>query len=182
MKKILALICSFYLAGCGSCCRVSSDYQIDFSVASKPIDAEQSVYITLPEDAVYKRKTYPTTGKAIQKELIDNFSLQATTVDGAFALQSAEESLREAKNAGIDLLVLPKITYWEDRTTTWSGKSDKGEIVVDIVDVKTSKNVNRAKISVESPTMTFVNYHPDHWLGKAIKEYVQRLYSMKYQK
>ena len=176
MKRLLILFCIMGLSGCGSCCRVSSSYDIDFSVASKPIKAEHSLYITLPEDAVYRNKTYPTTGKAVQQELYSQFKLQVDKAETAFSVQTKEDYLKEAKNANIDLLVIPQITYWEDRVTSGSGKPDKTEVVVDIVDVKTEKNVNRAKISAEGPTMTFVNHHPDYLLGKAFVEYVQRLY------
>lgn len=176
MKKIFSIFGLLLLCGCGSCCRVSTDYKIDFTNKSKPISTKQSLYIALPEDAVYRTKTYPQSGKAIQRELYDNFSLKSSKVDNAFTLKSEKDSLQEAKINDIDLLVVPKITYWEDRTTTWSGKPDKGEIVVDIINVKTSENISRAQISAEGPKTTFVNYHPDHWLGKAIKEYVQKLY------
>ena len=70
----------------------------------------------------------------------------------------------------------PVILHWEDRSTEWSGKSDRLEVQLKIVDVVSRGEIASTVISGKSKWLTFGGDHPQDLLKSPIEGYVESLY------
>ena len=73
-------------------------------------------------------------------------------------------------------LVYPTILHWEDRATEWSGRSDKVEIKVVVVDVLTGNTITGSIIKGSSGLATFGGDHPQDLLPGPVNQFVSTLY------
>jgi len=90
--------------------------------------------------------------------------------------QPHEDALRFARGKNFIYLVYPTILHWEDRATEWSGKSDRVEVKIQVVDVKAGLPVETVLIKGRSGLGTLGGDHPQDLLPEPIEGFVSSLY------
>jgi hypothetical protein len=80
--------------------------------------------------------------------------------------------LEAARAGGHDYLIFPEIKHWEDRATEWSGKSDKIEVRITIIDARTGDLVDSVDVRGKSRWGTFGGDHPQDLLAVPIEDFV----------
>jgi hypothetical protein len=72
--------------------------------------------------------------------------------------------------------VIPEILHWEDRNTEWSGKPDRVDIKLVVVDARSNVEVASMVFSRKSQLATKGDSYPQDLLPEPIKLYVDSLY------
>ena len=169
-KTFLSLLTLLALTGCAT-------NNVTFNIDEKDLNRNQSLYVMLPENGYYGAKEYKFSGNTVQKNLVRAFQRYSVAdVKASSNINSIQESLVEAKQEKIDLLICPEITHWEDRNTPWSGIRDKVGINVRVIDVNTQQVINDADLYGTNNWFTFVNNRPDVLVPDMIQKYTDLLY------
>ena len=174
MKFWIAAIClgAGVLAGCADTHELIRSSQTPGPVM-RPTD---SVYVAVPKDGAYGSATYRGSGATTAGEFVSAFGKRLRRVEGAHEYQSFEDALKTARSGGFTYLVFPTILHWEDRATEWSGKSDRVEVKVELVEVGSGRTVDSTLIKGKSKWATLGGDHPQDLLPKPIDEFVAALF------
>ncbi len=164
MKKLLLIGLIIALTGC------SSKYQqSEIGGESKiKLDKAKTVFIGSPKPTQYSNSGTATTGA-----LNSAFSRYARTVKVS-GCDDVDICMEQSKE--YDYLVVPDILFWEDRATEWSGKADKIEIKVSVIDIATKAKLKVVIINGKSKWLTFGGDHPQDLLPEPVNKFVASLY------
>jgi hypothetical protein len=75
-----------------------------------------------------------------------------------------------------DYLVYPNIVRWEDRQTEWSGRRDRLELKIDLLDMKDGTLLFSREISATGKWLTEGGDTPKDLLDQPIEEFVNTLF------
>ena len=170
MKKSLLVAVSFFLLGCGT-----SYEQTVVKPSMGSLEAGKSVLISAPQDGSYGGKEYEGSGQVTAGVARGAFLRFATQADVTTDCHGAD-CFDRARAGGYGYYVRPEILQWEDRATEWSGVSDKVEIRLSIIDVRTGQEIASQVIAGKSSVWTFGGDHPQDLLKEPVTEYVEGLY------
>jgi hypothetical protein len=156
-------------------CGCASTYeQVDVTAPSAKLLHGNSIMIATPSDGSYEAKAYSGSG-----------SMTAAAVNAAFAPYSDKISVSaecqdieclKNQSTPVDYFVVPEILHWEDRNTEWSGKKDKLEVKLSVIDAADGTTLATTIISGKSKWATFGGDHPQDLLPEPLKKYVESLY------
>ncbi|WP_174436430.1 DUF4823 domain-containing protein [Azospirillum brasilense] len=172
--KFLALavaLAGVALAGCADTHAVRSIAQ-----PQQKLVTSNSVYVSVPDDGQYGKTTYNGSGKAAANIVAAAFRRRMPMVEVATQRQAIPQAVAAAKAAGATHLVAPEILHWEDRATEWSGKPDRAELDIQIIDVSSGATIAHGVISGKSGLGTFGGDHPQDLLPQPVEEYVEALF------
>lgn len=149
----------------------------------KPADSESfkldpfdGIYVSVPRDGVYGSEDYAGSGVTTAQIIQAAFLRHTNNVRSGDSPQSIEEALEAAKDAGSMYLVLPVILHWEDRATEWSGKPDRVEVKIQVIEVATNLTTASAIAKGKSGLATFGGDRPQDLLPEPIGEFVSSMY------
>lgn len=137
---------------------------------------EDAVLIAVPADGAYGANVYRGSGQNTAQILHTAFSRRTRLVRAAISTQSFDEALAAAKKGGQRYLVYSTILHWEDRATEWSGKADRVEVKIDIVDSGSGATVASGIAKGRSGLATFGGDHPQDLLPQPVEEFVASVY------
>ena len=135
-----------------------------------------SAYVTTPADGRYGKTVYDGSGRMTSDIVATAFMRRLSRVDQADGPQSNEEALASARKMGATYLVAPDILQWEDRATEWSGKPDRAEIRLRVVDTATERVIASGLISGQSGLATLGGDKPQDLLRQPTENYVGSLF------
>lgn len=171
MKKLIPLL-FLMLTAC-------ANNSLEFSKNSEKIQRNKNILITLPSDGIFDGQIYQESGKKVQLQLAAAFapySENVYTTDGSFTL---DDAIRQGKNKKADYVISPQITHWEDRHTHWSGIRDRVEMVIDVIDVPSSKKINEANLFATNSSFgamfEYKNPPPERLLNKMFSQYTEEI-------
>jgi hypothetical protein len=95
-----------------------------------------SALVALPEDGAFGKKTYADSGRKTAQALVSAARKHLSDVKLARQSRTLQQNLAAARHQGAEFLIYAEIQHWEDRATLWSGKKDRVEILVDVIDVR----------------------------------------------
>lgn len=147
---------------------------------SAPLRATNRVYIALPEDAIDRKDTVPTSGRRTALAIQDAFKRQTKSVITARMAETLSEALTHARDFNCDYLAFATILKWEDRPTEWNAVRDKLELKIDIIAVPSGEVVRSTKIEGKSKFMTDGDDAPQDMLPDPIDKFVRSLFRMTY--
>lgn len=133
-------------------------------------------YVSVPRDGQYGATTYHGTGQMTAQTIAGAFAKYLDKSETGLRVEDAEQALARARELGADYLVLPLILHWEDRATEWSGRRDKIEVKITVVDVVSERNLGGGVISGKSSWWTFGGDHPEDMLSEPVNEFVGTLF------
>lgn len=170
MRPILA----FTLALLASCASTS---QVAPTVATTTrFSKDDGFYVSVPRDGQYETRVYAGSGlqtaRAVEAELLRH----TTTVQVGSAAEGPDAARTAAQAAKLRYVVVPTILHWEDRATEWSGRLDKLQVRIDVVDAEAGTTLHSAGLSGESSWATFGGDHPQDLLPKPLEQFFSSLF------
>lgn len=134
------------------------------------------VYVSVPEDGRTSREIYQGSGLATAHGFQDAFSDYVKHVSIGERPESYDDALKSALYAGCRYLVYPSIEQWEDYRTEATGKRDRIQLKVIVVDAACGDLVDAATISGKSKLFTMGGEQPQDLLATPIRIYVKSLF------
>jgi len=127
----------------------------------------------------------PKNGSYESKEYVSSGSQTANAVKAAFARYSNDVAISRCPDRDCLLaeagskyayLIVPEILHWEDRNTEWSGKPDRLEIKLIVIDALNRADIASVVLNGKSKWATFGGDHPEDLLPEPVSDYVATLY------
>jgi hypothetical protein len=134
------------------------------------------IYIAIPFDSSFKEKVAQGSGKATGQVFFAAFSRYIRSTYISRAPESLNEALDSARRMNAEYLVYPEIRKWEDRATEWTGRRDRLELKVDLIDLSTSRVAFSREISVTGKWMTDGGDSPNDLLTEPAEQFVNALF------
>jgi hypothetical protein len=172
-KAVFCLISVLFVWGCAH--KYERIYVGD-APAYQKLRSDGSVYILVPENGKYGTHTYPGSGTATALVIRAAFEKHVNRVQLSPEEESVELGLIKAKTQEFTYLVRPMILHWEERATEWLGKSDRVEVKIIVMDVKSGKIIDSVVIKGKSKWPAFGGDHPQDLLPEPIDRYVATLF------
>ena len=148
------------------------------TAAPGKIPKTAGVYVVTPHNGNYGDQIYEGSGSAVASAFDSAFSHFADNVVVGPYCDSTTSAVDAAKAHHCSFVVIPKIAHWEDRATEWSGKRDKMELFVRILNVADESEVRSVEITGKSRWLTFGGDHPQDLLADPIQDLVESLYDL----
>jgi hypothetical protein len=134
------------------------------------------IYVAIPFDVSFKKTVAQGSGKQTAQSLFAAFSRYTKSVSLGKFPESVSEGLDSARQMNAEYLLYPNIIKWEDRATEWSGRRDRLELKIDLIDLNDSKVVFSREISGTGKWMTDGGESPNDLLEQPIEEYANALF------
>lgn len=173
MKRTIWLLLILFFLGCA---HTYEQVGVGDSTLRQKLKQEDSVYIVVPADGKYGDFVYQGSGQTTAQVIKTAFLKHLNRVETSVDVEKFEEGLEKAKSQGFTCLVRPTILHWEDRATEWSGKPDKVEVKINVVDVGSGDILDSVVIKGKSRWATFGGDHPQDLLPEPINNYVSSLF------
>lgn len=165
------------LAGLIVCTGCADSHRTEKLVASNThLSARDSICISVPDDGVYGDKHYSGSGATTAQTIKSAFLKRANDVQVVNGAARMEDAVQQSIGQGCNFLVYPSILHWEDRATEWSGKPDRVEVKVVLVNLETKQSLESVVIKGRSGLSTFGGDHPQNLLPEPVEEFVSSLY------
>lgn len=159
-------------------CADSSSFVRSDPAVQVRLEAEQRVYVALPDDGKFEDRVYASSGKATAEAIFDAFLRGTQRVRIGGQVEDREGALASAEEGGDDFIAFTTILHWEDRATEWSGRPDRMSIRIEILDAKTGERVDSAVLEGKSGLATFGGDHPQDLLDSPVNAFVSSLYGV----
>jgi len=177
MIKLLAKLSllSFFLVTFVSCAR--HDIKPQSSQAPVQLTRAAKIYVSIPKDGkYYENKPYVGSGKMVAAALVSELGKYADKVFMGVQAENMSQAILTAQKLSTRYLFFTKILHWEDRATEWSGKPDRLEIQVKIVEVSNKHLLDQTILTGNSSFFTLGGDHPQDMLPKIINDYTVLLF------
>ena len=174
-RAICSLVVSVWALLCSGC---SSTYS-EKNVTSEPpplLRNDSRIYVAMPFDATFKEKVAQGSGKQTAQVIFTAFNRYTKSVYLGKFPESASEALESARRYSADYVVYPNLAKWEDRATEWSGRRDRLEVKIDLIDLANSQLAFSREITATGKWMTDGGDTPNDLLEQPIEEYVNALF------
>ena len=172
LRGLLIVVLAGFFIGCADTHKLARTSGIEVF----ELDPGEPIYVAVPDDGVYDQHTYNGSGQTTAQIIQAAFSRHARHVRVGRNAQSLKEAAGAARETGSEYLVYSRILHWEERATEWSGRPDRVQVKLEIVDVDTGKTVTSAVAKGKSGLATFGGDRPEDLLPKPIGEFVASLY------
>ncbi len=134
------------------------------------------IYVAVPFDAAYKKKVAQGSGKKTADVLFAAIGKYSKYASMSKYPESVSEAIDSARERSANYLIYPAITKWEDHDTEWSGRRDRLQIKVDLIDLADSQVVFSREISATGKWLTEGGDTPADLLSEPLEEYVNALF------
>jgi len=137
---------------------------------------DDGFYVSVPHDGKFEARVYAESGlqtaHAVEAELLRH----TTTVEVGSAAEGRESARTTAQARKLRYVVVPTILHWEDRATEWSGRLDKLQVRIEVVDAEAGTTLHSADLSGENSWATFGGDHPQDLLPKPLEQFFSGLF------
>ncbi len=149
-------------------------YKTDLRIQTPGLlSPETAVYVSEPMPA---SPQYPMSGEQTAAAIRDAFERNGAHVDPGPPGEDAIAALASARIHNAKYLIFSAIEHWEDRATVWSGKPDRIEIKIHVVDTATGEPVDSTRLLGNSRSAARGGDQPQELLAKPIDDYVTSLF------
>jgi hypothetical protein len=175
MKFATRFIFSFLILTALGC---ANTYKEKSTFAPNPpkIPLEARVYVSMPLDAVYKKKVMFKSGNNTAEAVADALARYSKAVFLAKQPESRDEALASAEKIRAEYLIMPTILKWEDKPTEWTGVRDKMTIKLEVIQVAGAQTIYAREISGKSRWLTEGGDTPADLLDEPIETFANSLY------
>ncbi|MDJ0852554.1 MAG: DUF4823 domain-containing protein [Myxococcota bacterium] len=161
------------------CLGCSHTYQVKGEGGTRgevKISRESSFLVGIPADGTYGEHYYEGSGLMTTGELVRALKPHARKVQAAEESATRERYLEQARAEHLDYLIVPAILHWEERATEWSGRPDRIEIMLTLVEVSSGRTLDETNIVGKSRWATFGGDHPQELLPVPCEQYAAALF------
>lgn len=169
---IFALVLAPFLAGC------KTSYT-EKNLTNEPpplLKSDSRIYVAIPFDASFKNKVAQDSGRTTAQAFQAAFLRYTRAVFISKYPESLSEAIDRARAAGLEYVLYPNITKWEDRATEFSGRRDRLTLKVDLIDLGTSRIVFSREIEATGKWMSDGGESPRDLLDEPAQQYVNALF------
>jgi len=173
--KHSVLVCSIILALTGC----SAKYQrvdLGYSLNIARLERNKGVFVSVPNDGYYGTTRYHGSGQMTAHAIKTAFSYYTSNIKVSSNCLERDQCLTKALKDKYSYLVFSEILHWEERATEWSGKPDRIEIKLTVIDVDTKNEIHSVILKGKSKWATFGGDHPQDLLPDPINNYVSTLF------
>ena len=146
---------------------------------SKQLSMDQSFYVSQPKDGYYGEINYKKSGAMTRDAFYNELAKLEVQAEKEEGFQGKETSLANAKAKGFDILMFSTILHWEDRATEWSGKRDRANIKIELIDTQTESIVDSTLFNLVGTWWTFGGLHPQDMVNETTEAYFQQLFEIR---
>ncbi|MSR10086.1 MAG: DUF4823 domain-containing protein [Gammaproteobacteria bacterium] len=147
------------------------------SAAPPQLRKSSAAYVVVPEDGrYYEDKPYVGSGRMTAVAFSDALRNYVESVSLGPRPKDGFQSLQVVGTSVATYVFLPEILHWEDRSTEWSGRPDRIEIQVTVIEASTGKPLNQTIITGRSSWFTLGGDHPQEMLAGSVGEYIATLF------
>lgn len=140
------------------------------------LDAQKSVFITVPGDGEFADALYLGSGRAVAQAIAMAFTRRGIPVLVAKGHLTREQALSTAARLDAGYLVLPVITLWNQRNE-WLSRPSRLAVRISILDVATGRLIESKPVETRNLTvLAFTISDPESLLEEPIYKYVSALY------
>jgi hypothetical protein len=172
MRHVAPLFAAIFLAACAS----SSLYRQEIlTTPTAKLERGKPVLVATPKNGTYDKKEYRASGQRTAATVRSAFARFSEKV--AVSSRCTDLACLQLEGVGnYSYFVIPEILHWEDRNTEWSGKPDRVDIKLVVVDARSNVEVASMVFSRKSQLATKGDSYPQDLLPEPIKLYVDSLY------
>ena len=135
-------------------CAGSSSTVLDRAPLDR-VDSDDAVVVLATSDGRYGEKVYEGTGSEVARRVRRALLRKLRYVE-TVPRMSVAGARQVCLDRGARFLVVPEIHHWEDRATQWSGRLDRVEIDLTLIDLDVDTR-RRLRFEAHSAWLTFVN-------------------------
>jgi hypothetical protein len=135
-----------------------------------------SFLVSVEDDGRYLDKLYRGSGDMARTAMVNALSKYASDVSEIPGFVSEEVATLDARDRNVAYLVYLRLLHWEDRTTEWSGKPDRIEVEIRLIDGKSGEVLESQIVKANSKWATFGGDHPQDLLPKPFDSFAARLF------
>lgn len=174
MERLLSAACLAFLVLTG--CK-STYSEKNLTNEPPPLLRNSSrVYVAVPYDASFKNQVALSSGKRTAEALYVALTRYTRSVHMGKFPESATDALESARRFSAEYLIYPNIVKWEDRATEFSGRRDRLELKLDLIDMRDGRLAFSREISATGKWLTEGGDTPGDLLEQPIEEYVNALF------
>lgn len=167
---------AFAVGGCANTYKEAYESESLLNLRSGALSRDAAFAVAVLGDGSYGTKVKDGSGGKARDAMRDALSQYADRVAPIAAYLSEADATAEAHRQGSDYLVYLRILNWEERATEWSGKPDRLEAEIRLVDAKTMKVLESKIVKGNSKWATFGGDHVEDLLVKPFNEYAAALF------
>jgi hypothetical protein len=150
-----------------------------FGGSRSELQQSASLFVALPADGRYGEKVYNGSGRATAEALAAELRKRFALVQTAASFTTSAVAIQGARAAACSHVIYPTILNWEDRATEWSGKLDRIEIQLEVLEVPSGRALYSAVVKANGAWATFGGDHPQDLLREPLGAFADRLAARK---
>jgi hypothetical protein len=171
-KFCLLALAALTLMGC------KSTYSEKDNTAGPPplLRNSSRIYIAVPLDASYKKQVAQGSGKQTAQAVHAALAKYSRVVFIGKIPESTEEALESARRANAEYMIYPHIVNWEDHATEYSGRRDRLDLKLDLIDARDGSLAFSREINATGKWLSDGGDTPGDLLEQPVEEYANTLF------
>lgn len=179
MKRFAAISLMMILTGCAV--GFEEAYQTNTLIERQggALKRTATFTVAVKGDGGYGTKIKAGSGAKAQSAMVGSLQRYAKKVLAIRGSKSEAPAREEARRMGTEFLVYLMINNWEERATAWSGKPDRLEAEIRLIDLDQDSMLEAVVVKGNSKWATLGGDHVEDLLPKPFNEYVDSLFGVK---
>lgn len=179
MTRLIAISLVLYLTGCAV--GYEEAYIMDplLERQSGALSKSAGFVVAVQGDGRYGDKVKAGSAAKTRSSMVEALSKHATRVQPIPGFVSEAQARHDARSRGTEFLIYMQILNWEERVTAWSGKPDRLEVEIRLIDVNRDKMLEAVVVKGNSKFATLGGDHVEDLLAKPFNDYAASLFGIK---
>jgi hypothetical protein len=175
VKSVVVFVLAIFVV---SCAAYDEKYETTSVLDNRTgtVSKDASFLVSVEADGKYMDKPYPGSGDMARMAMVNALSKYAFDVSEIPGFVSEEAATVDARDRDVAYLVYLRLLHWEDRVTEWSGKPDRIEVEIRLIDGRSSEVLESQIVKANSKWATFGGDHPQDLLAKPFELYAASLF------
>jgi len=175
VKSVVVIVFAILVA---SCAAYDEKYETTSVLDNRTgtVSKDASFLVSVEADGKYIDKPYPGSGDMARMAMVNALSNYASDVSAIPGFVSEEAATSDARDRNAVYLVYLRLLHWEDRVTEWSGKPDRIEVEIRLIDGKSGEVLESQIVKANSKWATFGGDHPQDLLAKPFDSYAASIF------
>lgn len=176
IKSIIVLAFAFLLIGCATPYEESYQTTSLLNTRTSAISESAEFIVAVEGEGAYAGRPKDGSGAVVRTAMVEALSAHVSGVTIAPGFLSEAEAIADARGRGVDYLVYLRILHWESRATAWSGKPDRVELEIRLVDARGGEVLESRLLKANSKWMTLGGDRPEDLLVKPFGSFAASLF------
>lgn len=179
MTRLIAILLVLYLTGCAVGYEEANVTDLLIERQSGALSKSAGFIVAVQGDGGYGNKVKAGSAAKTRSSMVEALSKYATRVQPIPGFISEAQARQDARSRGTQFLIYMLILNWEERVTAWSGKPDRLEVEIRLIDVNRNKMLEAVIVKGNSKFLTLGGDHVEDLLAKQFYDYAASLFGIK---